>query len=459
MRGLFSCCVPARRKVDDDAVEKTKRFHSHDSQYDFLSICSGLDKVANDDDDDDRNEYGSPQSSTRTVINHHTRVVNGVRYHPYSAAFGYSPDCSAEDEHSVPYDFSAHDQLEQEMRLWVVNRYRDPPPPLTPSALPELEDMHPLIKSFVSEIETLADEEHVLRPMELLETLRRALSDPSDQDKLKEVSEDERFKALDFLVAYDTMHRLRWKYPRVQTVVRLIASIPHGEDKSASGWQYENHHGIDLWTKAELDGSFSVRCQSIQKQPLFNAISLINEIDLHPLFMPHLAKAILLHKMTGCGKRAQLLARYIYQMPIPFASRDTVLFAFGCNATQVQGVEGIIISAESVPSENKDWWGYSVPPPDRMVRERVRGMSFVLKPLDSHRTQMTVIANLDKRIAFLPQSFVNWIIKDMIRGLYKNMIKLNLKFEKTEFAKRIIENPHFYDWVKMSLIDQSLSSS
>jgi hypothetical protein len=145
-------------------------------------------------------------------------------------------------------------------------------------------------------------------------------------------------------------------------------------------------------------------------------------------------------------------------MPMPFSNRDTVLFAFGCNAVKVKGVEAIIISAHSVPPNEKDWWGYSVPPADRMVREQVRGMSFILKPLDAQRTSMTVIANLDKRIAFLPQSFVNWIIKDMIRGLYKNMIKLNLKFDKTQFAKRVIDNPEFYEWVT-SLIGQCTPSS
>lgn len=394
-------------------------------------------------------------------IHHHTLLVNGVRYHPYSVAFGYNPDASLgllnAAEGCVPYDLVVFDQLERELQLWVLNRYQDPPPPLLPAPLPQLCDLHPFIRSAVIEIETLADDEQVVRPMELLEKLRSYLSEPRIREDM--ITEDERFKGLDFLVSNSTMQRLRWKYPRIRTVIRLIETIPsRSEEKTVPGWHYEDHHGIDLWTRAEIDGSFSVRCQSIQNQPLFNAISLINEVDLHPLFMPHLAKAIRVHKMTGCGKRAQLLARYIYQMPIPFANRDTVLFAFGCNAIHVKGVEGIIISAHSVPADEKDWWGYSIPPADKMVRERVRGMSFILKPIDSSRTQMTVIANLDKRIAFLPQSFVNWIIKDMIRGLYKNMIKLNLKFAKTEFAKRIIDNPDFYDWVKMTLIHQTTSS-
>ncbi len=428
-----------------------------ESQYEFLSIASGLDSV-----------FHSPRSSQDLTamdalpIHHHTLTLNGVRYHPYSALFSYNCDAALSLIHteSVPYDFSVYDALETELQTWVINRYRDPPPPMQTRELPTIEQIPVSVRDRLEIIYNLADEEEVLRPMQMMEQLRQDLS-ISDESKspFSSISEDERHRCLDYLVIDETAHRLRWKYPRVKTVAGLIASIPSGKSKEATGWTYEDCHGIDVWTRAEVDGSFSVRCRSIQQQPLFNAISLINEVDLHPLFMPHLAKAARLHSMTGCGKRAQLLARYFYHMPFPLSDRDTVLYAFGCNAINVEGIEGIIISAQSVPANISDWWGYEVPSAGKFVRESVRGMSFVLKPIDDRHTEMTVIANLDKQVAFIPQSFTHYLIKDMIKGLYKNMIKLNLKFEKTEFAKRVSSNPEFYDWVQNNLLRNARKSS
>ena len=430
-----------------------RQMFSMDSQYEFLSIAT-LESI-----------YGTPRSTQEfgdaRGAHHHTLVMNGVRYHPYSTMFGYScfPQVTPLDSNDppVPYDFVFCDEIERELQLWVVNRYRDPPPSIQPAPLPTISSLPEYVQQRICAIEALADEEQVIQPMELLEVLRDELSKPNRGTVISDLSEHDRFVALDYLVISDMMHRLRWKYPRVKTVSSLLESIPKKDEaKHTDGWIHEDCNGIDLWTRTETDGSLSVRCRSVQHQPLFNAISLINEIDLHPLFMPHLAKAIPLHRMTGCGKRAQLLARYIYQLPFPLANRDTVLFAFGCNAINVEGVDGIIISAQSIPSDSTDWWGYPVPSPDKMVRERVRGMSFVMRPLGNDDTELTVISNLDKQVAFIPQSIINWLIKDMIKGLYKNMVKLNMKFHRTPFAQRIADKPEFYDWVKDTLIKHEL---
>jgi hypothetical protein len=450
-RNIFSGCFGRKKKS-----VPAPRIHTLESQYEFLSIASGLDSV-----------FHSPRSSldfaaAMETIHHHTVTLNGVRYHPYSALFSYNCDAALSLIHteSVPYDFAVYDALERELKLWVVNRHKDPPPSMAPLELPRLNDLHIFAQKRILEIYALAEEEEVLMPMQMLEQLRQDLSVGDDpKNPLSQLSEDERYRGLDFLVVDDTIGRLRWKYPRVKTVVGLIASIPSGSSKEANGWAYEECNGIDTWTRAEVDGSFSVRCRSVQQQPLFNAISLINEIDLHPLFMPHLSKAVKLHTIKGCGNRAQLLARYFYKMPFPVRDRDTVLFAFGCNATMVEGIEGVIISAQSVTGGLTDWWGYEVPPPDKLVRESLRGMSFVLKPIDDKHTEMTIIANLDKQVAFIPQSLMHYLIKDMIKGLYKNMIKLNLKFEKTEFANRVVSNPDFYDWVRHSLLRNAINSS
>jgi hypothetical protein len=442
----FACFGTRQRKVIPP------RLSTLESQYEFLSIASGIESVA----------FYSPRSSREVgvtdarPIHHHTITLNGIRYHPYSSQFSYNCDAvlSLIHSESVPYDLTVYDALEQELRLWVVNRYKDPPPCIDPSSLPSLTDLPEPVIVRVQAIYDCSDEDEVMKPMQMLESLRTDLS-----KDMPGITEDERYRTLDFLVIDECMRRLRWKYPRVKTVVGLIASIPTGASKQTTGWHYEDCHGIDMWTKAESDGSFSVRCRSVQNQPLFNAISLINEVDLHPDFMPHLRKATRLHTIQGCGQRAQLLAHYLYHMPFPLTDRDVVLYAFGCVALDVEGVEGIIISAQSVPMGLDEWWGYSIPDSGKLVREQLRGISFIMKPLDDSRTELTIIANLDKQIALIPKPIMHFFIKDMIKGLYKNMIKLNLKFDKTQFAKRVEENREFYDWVKMSILRNARKST
>jgi hypothetical protein len=446
-----------------------------------------------------------PSDSTRdpvgrfTVIRSHTKFVNGVRYHPYSSNFGYlnyftDPIIVG----SSPFDFCVYDEIERELKMWVLSRYQQVGDKGeivtgdghgTPTGPPLRENLPQTILDRIIEIEKLCDDELVVEPMDKLEKLRIELSIGGSE--FSNMSESERYGYLDFLVLDETMHRLRWKYPRVRNVVGLIEKIPtdprggsggkkerkvssdrqiSSDAQSSSvysglpgmtdndGWIFEVHGPIDVWTKQEVDGSLSVRCRSVQSQALFNAISLIYEIDLHTQFMPHLAKSIKLESIPGCGQRANFLLRYIYKLPIPFANRDIVLFAFGCNAISLDGVKGIIISAESIPNGQESWWGKNVPPEgaDRTVRENVRGMNFIMKPLPGGKTELTVIANLDKQLALVPKSIVNWMIKDMIKGLYKNMIKLNTKFPQTEFAKRVDTNPEFYHWVKGIILQHNL---
>jgi hypothetical protein len=341
---------------------------------------------------------------------------------------------------AVPFDFSVFDRIESELQEWVVKSREAKGESVRMSlALLPIE-----IQKIVHEIEALADEELVIEPMEKLEKLRDIMSRPHEK-----ISENDRYLTLDYLVMDEVCHRLRWKYPRVKNVVGLVDSIP----TDSGGWEFEEHQSIKVWTKEELDGSLSIKCRSIQDQPLFNAISLIYEVDLHPQFMPHLAKSVKLASISGCGQRANLLLRYLYKLPRPFANRDTVLFAFGCNAMQLNGVNGIIISAQSIPKDLSSWWGKDVPPEgtDRSVRENLRGMSFIMKPVGINQTEMTVVANLDKQVSFIPKSLMHWLIKDMIRGLYKNMVTLSVNFDNTEFAKRVDANPAFYDWVKRNI--------
>jgi hypothetical protein len=445
-------------------------------QFEFLSICAN------------ESVFGTPFSSSRdlgvhdptspvandtrndgvakfAVIESHTKFVNGIRYHPYSSNFGYlNYFTDPIIEGASPFDFCAYDRIEAEIRSWVLHRYSEDE---TAGCRPCRDSLPQSLIQRLTEIEELCNDELVVEPMVKLETLRHELSNPIQGSQWYTTPESQRFQYLDYLVLDETMQRLRWKYPRVRNVVDLVEKIPKTPrcpsmtSDQDDGWIFEEHGQVDVWTKQEIDGSLSVRCRSVQNQALFNAISLIYEIDLHTQFMPHLAKSIKLENILGCGQRANFLLRYIYKLPIPFANRDIVLFAFGCNATGLDGVNGIIISAESIPNGQSTWWGTSVPPQgaDKTVRENVRGMNFIMKPLPDDKTELTVIANLDKQLALVPKSIVNWMIKDMIKGLYKNMIKLNMKFPHTEFAKRVEANPQFYDWVKANILTHNLDQT
>jgi len=257
------------------------------------------------------------QPSKFTVIRSQTMFVNGTRYHPYSSMFGYVN--FFEIEGGSPFDFCVYDEIERELQLWVQTKYEK----LDIGIAQASESFPDQLKKKIAEIDFLCNDELVVEPMEKLEELRVDVSRGSGW--AEQFDENQRYTFLDHLVMNETMKRLRWKYPRVKNVAALIATVGNGD----TSWVYENFGEIDAWTKMEVDGSLSVRCRSVQDQALFNAISLIYEIDLHPQFMPHLAKSIKLHQIDGCGQRTNLLLRYIYKLPMPFANRDIVLFAFG----------------------------------------------------------------------------------------------------------------------------------
>lgn len=65
-------------------------------------------------------------------------------------------------------------------------------------------------------------------------------------------------------------------------------------------------------------------------------------------------------------------------------------------------------------------------------------------PISRERARVRLASKVDMKLNFLPQFIVNMSARKFAFDYFKNIIKVNKKFEGSAWEKKINENPDFY---------------
>lgn len=74
-------------------------------------------------------------------------------------------------------------------------------------------------------------------------------------------------------------------------------------------------------------------------------------------------------------------------------------------------------------------------------------------PINRDRARVRLASKVDMKLNYLPQFIVNMSARKFAFDYFKNIIKMNKKFEGSEWQKKIKENPDFYNFFRKK-IDQ-----
>lgn len=75
-------------------------------------------------------------------------------------------------------------------------------------------------------------------------------------------------------------------------------------------------------------------------------------------------------------------------------------------------------------------------------------MAFEMKPKANGETDMRVLLNVDPKIWFAPDMFINFIFKAVAQKFLTKIYSFSSTVHKKEWGKRMEENPAFYDLLR-----------
>jgi len=205
--------------------------------------------------------------------------------------------------------------------------------------------------------------------------------------------------------------------------------------------------GISTHYKTTADGLVTMRMESVDEVlPLFEQLAVIREVDLFHKWVPFCNKSLLIKQFGHAD-----LVTY-FNISVPLMSRDASMAAFGADCLDEKGLILLIgkscdeLEGVHIPFEAKSWFH------DRLDIKDFKTLIQVVSPTEA---KTTMITTMDLKINNVPQSALNFVIRNvsgmLLLMLQQQAKKISLN-PKCKHATRIRDNKDFYEgWVLKKL--------
>lgn len=172
--------------------------------------------------------------------------------------------------------------------------------------------------------------------------------------------------------------------------------------------------------------------------PFFQVLSLFQEVELYPNWLPFVWEAKTLHRWEGRGQSgsyAQRLVLIKIALPWPMQNREAVIFAFGCDMLERNNV---VLLGGSVPADATEWWGVAIPPAGSATRIDL-DLQVFLSPQGAaaQGTHMNFVVKMDLKIDWLPKSFLSRAGTQFVKLLVGNINSIVENYDKSPYSKLV----------------------
>ncbi|KAL0476596.1 hypothetical protein AKO1_006092 [Acrasis kona] len=184
-----------------------------------------------------------------------------------------------------------------------------------------------------------------------------------------------------------------------------------------------------------------VKLEGTVNSPIFNVLSIFYEIDLYKTWLPRLTAS---DNLAQYG-RYRFLCYFALDMPWPFYNRDMVNYGYGVDLLETNSILVVIRSIEK--QEFDHFPGATIPEPDAngTCRMSLNYSGIKITPMSENQTHVTLIANVDPRISYIP----GWVMNGMTHNFaYLVLAKLRTvaaQVPHSEYADRIKNNIIYTD--------------
>jgi len=193
----------------------------------------------------------------------------------------------------------------------------------------------------------------------------------------------------------------------------------------------------------------SVRVRGILNVDFVKLASLIYETDLYKLFWWFVRDMKEIKKLGRCEKALH----GIYQIFFPIRDREIPILGYGCDGLDED--DSFVLFFRSLREDDRDIDGKVIGVPKQpsgtiRIEMKVAGMRFI--PVSRNAVDMTIIANLDPKISFVPRPLLNWATRSVFRfGLRILESKAN-ELHNMPHMERMQTDP-FYEWFNSRVED------
>jgi len=237
------------------------------------------------------------------------------------------------------------------------------------------------------------------------------------------------------------LSRLRYKEHLLNDVIRELQydnDGHHAEDQAADPHFKigSKTHTAEMWLKDSTTGKGAAyHIKTSFNEPVDRILTLFNEIDLYPNWLPFVWEATRLHLVRGCGDHAQFIVFLKYALPWPIKSREAILYGFASDRIEKGQV---LVCAKSIPQGTTEWWGYSIPPGGSSIRIDLSfKLGFVPHGKDYTETRMDMIIEIDPKIDWLSKKTVNYIGRQFVTQMSNNIASICRRFDKSPYPARL----------------------
>lgn len=180
--------------------------------------------------------------------------------------------------------------------------------------------------------------------------------------------------------------------------------------------------GVTTYYRREADSSLSIKLEGlVSGVPLFEQVAVMKEVDLHSKWAPFCSSSLTIKDID----KLDTVGWFCLGMPSFGISRDGVFRAVGCDAMLEHG--SILLAGQGIfdrdegeayqePYLADGLEGLDIPDPPTRIgtgRMTIRNLSGSLNVLSPTSVSIKIIANVDPRISFFPQSLLDFIMRKL----------------------------------------------
>jgi len=259
----------------------------------------------------------------------------------------------------------------------------------------------------------------------------------------KNLSQEEKERFQEFLKQNQTL--LQNVKTDIQYMELVLKELKLNED-----WNVEKNGELKVWYKKMPNtNSISLRMEAEVDIPLINMITLINEVELWPLWIPFVSKT---QEIKAIHRGAKIY--YLdTSLPYPLANRYMHVYGMGLNRLYENGT--VLVVAKTIDHDNdffKHHNAIKIEKPKEVNIEISIG-GFEVKPLGPEKIKFLAVANVNPNFTWLPDSLLNFIVRKVSGLIFSFIIKHAKNFKGSAWEKETLkpEKKELYDWLNQEV--------
>ncbi|KAL0488338.1 PCTP-like protein [Acrasis kona] len=288
-----------------------------------------------------------------------------------------------------------------------------------------LEQFHNKIKGILD----LYEEEKLFQAADELDDLHNSLNQHKDSDLVQKIK-----------LEMDNNKTIQKMIKEEKLAKKLLNAM-----ESSDGWtESVDRDRVQVYYKEESTTVHSLKIVGVLDSPMLNVLTVFYESDLYKSWTPSMKSSQVLMQ----EKKYRYLCHYGFSLPWPLHDRDVIAYGYGVDLS-----DRILVVVRSVNDDEHDQYPVEIPEPGDDARMDIYYAGILITPLNDSQTRVTLTANVDPKLDYVPAWFLNMVLQQMSYFVISTLRNVTANIMDDEvYAQRVREKPHIYEDIKSRMV-------